>query len=491
MGGGLQKSIICCLLGLAVAGIPSFVAAGADTRPNVVMILIDDLRDSLGCYGDEQVKTPVLDSFAKKAVLFERAYCQYALCGPSRSSLFTGRYPRTLRAFNNKTFFRDHAPNVISLPQHFKEHGYLTQGIGKILHDTHFDEASWTEPMLFENEKVYASDRFKGRVARIDGIHGENRELPLVECADVDDEAYRDGLATKQACDALASFSQQEKPFCLLLGYHKPHSPFCAPKKYWDLYQREDLRLAAYQGPPVGAAEVAYQGAGRYLRSFMGMPEEGPWPEQLQREVMHAYYACVSYIDAQVGKVLTQLEATGLAGNTIVVVTSDHGYQLGEHGLWCKHTNFENATRVPLIIFDPRREGEWRNTFGDLVELVDLAPTLWQLAELPEVPEVDGRSLLGSMQAEKAPLAFGVARSRFHRGGLWGLSVRTWSYRYTRWLRPKDGGIVFEELYDYEKDPEEKRNWVSSPEYTEVLGMMENLWLEEYSEKNPRTTTKK
>ena len=449
-------------------------AVSQTKKPNVLLIIVDDLRDSLGCYGKKEIHSPAIDLLAEKGTLFTRAYCQFALCGPSRASFFTASYPQTIKVFNNRGYFRDHKPKAITIPSHFKENGYITQGIGKILHDTKADTKSWTHERLFEKKYVYAGKEFIDKVAGIDGIHKSNNLLPLVEGPDVPDNAYRDGMATEDALRSLKKFKDSNKPFFLMVGYHKPHSPFNAPKKYWDLYDRQKLQLAKYQKTPTGTSEKVMNQS-RYLRSFKDMPKEGPWPEDKQRLVMHAYHACISYIDAQVAKLLNELKAQGLDKNTIVALTSDHGYQLGEHGLWCKHTNFEGATKVPLIIFDPRLKPEHQGRKVDnIVELIDLAPTLWDLSGLAKAAEVDGKSFKKLLTENSKE--FTIARSRYHRAGTHGFSIRVKNFRYTRWIHPKTKKTVYEELYDYKNDPLETRNFVENPEYSKVLQKLKKLW---------------
>ena len=451
----------------------------AADKPNVLIIGIDDLRPELNCYGAEHIHSPNIDKLAARGTLFERAYCQYAVCGPSRSSMFTGRRPDVIGAFNNKIHFRDSLPETVSLVQHFKNHGYATYGFGKVLHNTQRDDVSWSEPQHYLVEKQYASPGLEDKTAGIDGIHGSNKLVPLFEGPDVADDAYRDGETNLAAIEKLETVAASEQPFLLFVGYHKPHTPFNAPKKYWDLYDRESLPLATNVFQPHGAPDVAMN-PWRYVRSFGGMPEEGPLPEPLARETRHAYFACVSYIDSLIGELIAALEATGEADNTVIALWSDHGYQLGDHGMWCKHTNFETSTRIPFIIVDPR--GERTNQRTDArVELIDLYPTLSDMAGLPSPSDIDGKSLSPLLRNPKAwddrdTLAF----SQFHRGKTRGYSVRSRDFRYTEWRNLNTGAIVALELYDHRSDPDENVNAASSPERTPDLKKMEDalrsLW---------------
>ncbi len=467
---GCERERVILLVAVVVAQLLAAppVSAKADDRPNVLFIIADDLRDELGCYGDRHIHSPHIDSLARRGTTFASAYCQYALCGPSRASIFSGQYPRRNRVFNNRSHFRDHQPDAISLPQHFKNHRYRTRGIGKILHDTKKDDVSWTDGHFFDNDHVYASDQYRGRQALIDGSHPENKRLPLWEGPDVSDSAYRDGRYTGAATESLREYAEGDRPFFLMVGYHKPHTPFNAPKKYWDLYNRDSIPLAGNQYPPAGAPAFAVAGA-RYVRTFKDIPQQGRFSDPLQRQIKHAYFACIAYIDAQVGILLRTLDELGLAENTIVVFTSDHGYQLGEHDLWCKHTNFETSTKVPLIVAAAQQAGGGKVTDAR-VELIDLTPTLSRLCGLPAPAGTDGESFAPLLDD---PNAWSdrdtIAISRYHRSGNLGLSVRSRDYRYTQWRSSKTGELVAHELYDHRRDHAENTNVVDRPKYAEVV----------------------
>lgn len=431
-------------------------------RPNVLIIGIDDLRTELNCYGATHIHSPNIDRLASEGTLFERAYCQYAICGPSRSSMFTGLRPDTVKAYNNKTHFRDTQPEAISLAQHFKNNGYATYGFGKVLHNTHRDERSWTDPQHYLVEKQYASPGYEDKTAGIDGIHESNDLIPLFEAPDVDDDAYRDGVTNQAAIEKLNEAARSDQPFLLFMGYHKPHTPFNAPKKYWDLYDREALPLAANSFSPQGSPDYA-SSPWRYVRSFKGMPKEGPMPEDLARETRHAYFACVSYIDSLIGDLLNALEASGQRDNTIIALWSDHGYQLGDHGMWCKHTNFETSTRIPFIIIDPRSQKPGQRSFAR-VELIDMYPTLSDMAGLALPKDVDGKSLKPLIEdAHTWDDEQTVAYSQFRRGGKYGFSVRTENFRYTEWRDANTGSVDAQELYDHRSDPSENINVASAP----------------------------
>jgi len=443
--------------------------------PNFLVIAVDDLRPELGAYGARHMVTPHIDRLAERGVVFERAYAQVALCGPSRNSIFSGARPDTTRVYRNSSHFRDALPDIRSLPELFKQNGYQTRGLGKILHNNQDDARSWTEPFFFITEKQYASEELRERKVGIDGIHASNRELPLWEAADVPDEAYRDGVIREEAVRTMRRFAEGDKPFFLMAGFHKPHTPFVAPRKYWDLYDRASLPLASNPWAPRGAPPFALTNW-RYVRSFRDMPEEGPLGEPLARVVRHAYFAAVSYIDEQVGALIAELERLGLAENTVVVLLSDHGYQLGDHGMWSKHTNYETSTRVPLIVSDPRRRASAGRSRAR-VELIDLYPTLAEAAGLAIPEHVEGESLMplledpGALDGEDT-----AAYSQFIRGGKKGVSVRTERYRYVEWRDLATGEVAARELYDHRNDPEENENVAGGSETTELEARLAEVW---------------
>jgi choline-sulfatase len=443
----------------------------AADRPNVLVIAADDLRDELGCYGADHIHSPNIDALAARGTLFTRAYSQYAVCGPSRASVFTGARPDSVGVYNNKTQFRQTRPDIVSLPQHFKSNGYHTGGFGKVLHDTHRDPVSWSEPYYFVEDHNYALPENRHRIALIDGVHEANASNPMYEAADAPDHAYRDGMITDKALAALRRVAKKNKPFFLMIGYHKPHTPFNAPKKYWDLYDRDKIALADNPYQPHGAPDIAMNGW-RYFRSFKDMPKEGPMPDATARTLRHAYYACISYVDAQVGKLTRELESLGVDDNTIVVFWSDHGYQLGEHGMWCKHTNFETSTRVPFIVVDPRQQAHGGRTDAR-VELVDMFPTLADLCGLPAPNHLDGKSVRPLLDNPTAWDSHDtIAFSQFFRGGAKGVSMRTGRFRYTEWRSVKDGRLVARELYDHHEDPHENRNRFDLPEYAAYVDQL-------------------
>ena len=453
----------------------------ADAKPmNVLFIAVDDLRPTLGCYGTPVVKSPNIDALAKTGTLFERAYVQQAVCSPSRTSLMTGQRPDTTHVWDLNTHFRDHIPNVVTLPQHFKKNGYFTQGIGKIYHGGYDDPKSWSVPHIestdgkkFSPEGLQLLERLKREAGK---SKAKVRGLPY-EAPDVDDDYLTDGAVAKRACTLLQENAQRDKPFFLAVGFVKPHLPFVAPKKYWDMYNEDNLYKPATSQAPQGAPEYAPTNWGE-LRAYYGMPKKGPVSKVEARKLIHGYYACVSYMDAQVGRLLKQLDELGLRDNTVIVLWGDHGWHLGDHGMWCKHTNYEYATHAPLIISMPGQEKVGSKTDA-LVEFVDVYPTLVEACGLPKVEDNAGRSLVPLLNNPKQKWAE-AAFSQYPRGigshgGGMGYAMRTDRYRFVKWIAKKDGFTEYE-LYDLEHDPNETVNLAVDPANAELLDTMKAMF---------------
>lgn len=434
------------------------------TRPNVLFLMADDLRPELASYGSVAL-TPNLDRLARRSVQFDRAYCQQAVCNPSRSSMLTGRRPDTLRLWINGTHFRESNPEVTTLPLWFKEHGYTTRCVGKIFHNWHTqvkgDARSWSAPE-FLHYANHNDDK-----PQIEGaLPTDHARAPRCECRDVPDEAYFDGRVAAEAIRVLDEV--KDGPFFLAVGFWKPHSPFNAPKRYWDLYDRTKLPPLD-PSRPAGAPEVAFHD-GRELRGVP--PNQVTFTPEQAAEIRHGYFANTSYMDAQLGKVLDALDRNGLAERTVIVFVGDHGYHLGEHGLWAKTSNFELDARVPLLLAEPGNKQAGRRTEA-LAEMIDVFPTLAELCHLPRPDGLDGTSLAPVLR-EPAKVVKAAAFSQFPRPAYYdrepsktpramGYSVRTPLVRYTEWRDWKTGAIVARELYDAIRDPAEMRNAVDAP----------------------------
>jgi iduronate 2-sulfatase len=446
-------------------------------RPNVLFIAIDDLRTDLGCYGHPDAKTPQIDALAKRGMVFRRAYCQQAVCSPSRTSLLTGLRPDSTKVYDLVTHFRSTVPDVISLPQHFRESGYYTVGLGKIYHPGYDDPKSWSEPhkngtgegyVLPENQQRMAAGKSKGQQK------GKKAGRPArgepFEMADVPDNAYHDGSLADMAVAKLSELKSRQGPFFLAVGFLKPHLPFNAPKKYWDLYDPSQLKLAENPFLPQDAPPYAVTDFGE-LRNYYGVPPSGPIADDLARKLIHAYRAASSFTDANVGRVLAELDRLELRDNTIVVLWGDHGWKLGEHAGWCKHTNMENDANAPLIVAAPGAKAAGQSTQA-LVEFVDVYPTLCDLAGLPLPGHLEGASLkplLGDPARPWKKAAFNQYPRSFAGRPLMGYAMKTDRYRYVEWQDRNTREVVAQELYDHESDPAENQNLAGRDEHMEIL----------------------
>jgi len=435
-------------------------APGEPNRPNVLFIAVDDLRPELGCFGRDHIVSPHIDRLAADGVVFHRSYCQSPVCGASRASLLSGIRPTRDRAFKGYLHHADKdwgAP--LSLPKHFRENGYHTISNGKVYHHRNDGAGSWSE------DAWRPSGEWGGRgYLRRENIaiarDGERGLGPAYECADVGDSDYADGRTADKAISDLRRLKRMDQPFFLAVGFVKPHLPFNAPKKYWDLYDPDEIDLADNPFRPKDAPDAAIHNWGE-LRAYHGIPKKGPLSEEMARTLVHGYYACTSYTDAQIGRVLDELDRLGLSGKTIVVLWGDHGWNLGEHTLWCKHCHFQTSLRAPLIVRVPGLKGGIQT--DGLTEFVDIYPSLCELAGLPLPEHIEGRSFVPLLKDPKRPGKKAIY-SRFHSGD----SVRTDRYCYTEWAG-KNGKMYARMLYDQKLDPDENTNISERPESAELV----------------------
>ena len=444
---------------------------------NVLFVVFDDLRPQLGCYGQQQIISPNIDNLARDGLLFERAYCQQAVCAPSRSSVLSGCRPDTTQIYDLATPLREGMPDVLTLPEHFKNNGYETISVGKVYHHPKDDLQGWSkEPFQSKGDwkgRGYLTDEaieeMKQNEAMLRQRNDRRKGLgPAFEAADVPDNAYHDGKDTDAAIEEVRHL--KDKPFFLGMGFHKPHLPFNAPKKYWDMYSPEEIKLAENPFEPEGVTPYSLTNFGE-LRGYFGMPKTGPVPDEQARQLIHAYSACVTYVDAQLGRLLTELEKLNLRDKTIVILWGDHGWKLGEHANWCKHTNFEIDARAPMIISVPEMKNTGKRTYA-LTEFVDMYPTLCDLCGLPIPEHLEGLSfapLLENPERSWKKAAF----SQYPRGDVMGYTMRTERYRYTEWKDRKSGEIKARELYDHQNDSQENVNVIDRVEYTEEITNLE------------------
>lgn len=422
------------------------------TPNNVLFIIVDDLRPKLGCYGDDIAVTPAIDSLARDATLFERAYCQYPICNPSRSSFMSGMRPDTTGIFGNNQPAHKALSDALVLNRYLSEKGFATRGLGKIYHASDGPEMTWTLPYFSSEWLDYVRPDNKA----IGDIYftpkrEKGQQVPASwEAEDVPDNAYCDGKVAEETMETLEELVSQGKPFFLATGFRHPHLPWCAPKKYWDLYDREKLPIATNRYFPEGAPGVATKDFGE-LWGYEDIPDNVPLTDELERQSLHAYYACASYADAQVGKLVDKLKSLGVYEDTVIVLLGDHGYQMGDNGVWCKGVTWESTNRTALMVRIPG-EGKAGQRINSLVELIDLYPTICDAINVPVPEHCEGKSLIPLIDDPSMDWSE-MAFSQLQRGNVMGRSIRTDRYRFTIW-EEDNGKIVGRELYDMEKDPE-------------------------------------
>ncbi len=451
---------------LLFALLNSMATAQTSTRPNILFIIVDDLRPEIGAYGDEVAHTPNIDRLAATGFLFENAFAVVPVCGASRAAMLSGRKPTTHRFVSYDARLDQDLPDATSLPGYFKAHGYHTLANGKVF-DVSADSAHvWSEP-LWNPEGEWTSsvrrttrheDLQKAYLDNPDGVKG-----PPFERLDVDDADYPDGKLADKTVDDLKRLRDADVPFFLAVGFRKPHLPFNAPDKYWKLYDSTDFDLpSTYRDTPDGAPFKAIHNSPELRNQYTGIPAEGLLEDSAALNLIHAYHAAVSYADAQVGKVLDALEEHGLADDTVVVLVGDHGWNLGEHTMWTKHSLFDVTLRTPMIIRDPNR-ANGRINISAVTDFLDIFPTLTELAGLPTPVGLDGASLIPVLEDPTTT----VKPASFSR---WfdGESVRTARFRYTEW-RDGAGEITARMLYDLTIDPEETRNVAEVSAYREEV----------------------
>jgi arylsulfatase A-like enzyme len=476
--------------------------------PNVLFIFSDDLRPELGCYGCKHIRSPNIDRLAAMGAHFDKCYVQVAVCNPSRASMLTGKRPDELGVWGLDKHFRESNPDAVTLPQHFMAHGYHTAAIGKIYHNDKLDPASWSEPRLlvpgfpYDPDCVYLDNHelewLEQRKNELRGTEAERRRVDqfgywylkagATEMPDVPDDAYYDGAQTDLAIEKIGELTKQDQPFFFGLGYYRPHLPFNVPKKYWDLYDREAIGLAEFDMPPLGAPPVAMNSM-KELRGYRDFadckpPGEGKLHPEHAKLLRHGYFASVSYIDAQIGKVLDRLEALNILDNTIIVLWGDNGWKLGDYGSWGKMTNYEMDTRVPLIVKPPgsstpgssHAANEGKNARQQIVESVDIYPTLCDLAGLPMPEGLAGQSFAEQVGDREKP-GKQAAYSQFLRYGFWlnegdreamGYTVRTKDWRYVEWFYSDSDQCIAKELYDITSQGLEQENLVGRAEHAET-----------------------
>lgn len=465
-------------------------SAGNQQKPNILLIAVDDLRPELGCYGVSHIHSPNIDKLAAEGVLFSKAFTQQAVCAPSRNTLMTGLRPDKLGIWDLATFFRDKAPDAITLPQQFMKNGYLAEGMGKIYHTGHGnknDVLSWS-PSNFEYP--YKAERRpplnSGDTAKINTCYPEidNLRLPWYR-SPMPEEEHDDYRVASHAIERINAL--KDKSFFLAVGFVKPHLPFVAPAKYWDMYDPSKI-IVPSELRPEGSRDYVFANSGE-LRKYYKMPEKGFLTNEDAKKMIHGYYACTSFIDAQVGRLINHLKEQGLYENTIIVLWGDHGWKLGEYGEWCKHTNFEVDTRIPLIVRAPGLAGKAK--CDALVETVDVYPTLCELAQIETPKGLQGTSFVPFLK-NPGKISTDVAFSQYPRTvqegqtkiSVMGYSMRTDKHRYTRWIDRKTQKIRFEEIYEHSLPGLEMHNLALNPGNEELLAQLRKRFDTEYKKEH-------
>lgn len=512
-----RREFLTTAAAIAAATLLPNSAFGQQARPkrNILMIPVDDLKPLLGCYGYGEMLTPHIDRLAARGTVFLNTSCQQAVCGPTRASLLTGMYPDSTGVWDLRTRMRDVNPDILSLPQYLIQQGYETTGIGKT-YDTRcverFDEPSWSiryasEPLVYHPDVERPMNHYQHPQTRAaipvgrEAIRGRtftsgsarNRAMseaagewafPATESMDLPDDAYTDGALSRAGCRLLERLAEGDKPFFLSVGFHKPHLPFVAPKRYWDLYDPGEIKPHPFQEQARNGVDIAYHNSGE-LRSYSDIPNQGDLPDELQIRLLHGYRACVSYIDAQVGILLDKLAELGIEDSTVICLWGDHGWHLGDHAMWCKHSNFEQAVRSPLIIASPDLPGGGKS--NSPTEFVDVFPTLCELAGLAVPGHLEGHSLAATMErpgTRVRPAALAQYPRSIDGLPVMGYTLRDERYRYVKWLQmhfrdgQREGLLVGRELYDYETDPHETVNQADNPAFAAVVERFEAIFRE-------------
>lgn len=479
-----MRQLVLLLVFILFASCKDDINTSTSQKPNVLLIYMDDLRPELASFGVPQIVSPNIDALTKKGVKFTNAYCNVPVCGASRASMLTGMLPTKNRFLNYNTFVEKETPNAVTLPQLFKNNGYTTISNGKIYHHLDDRETDWNEvwrPYAFDkNDQNLAPTDYWQSLWK-DYQNPENRieynstnTGPAYESGIVNDSVYIDGLMTEKVIRDLKKLKKSKKPFFLTAGFIAPHLPFNAPKKYWDLYERSKIKQPEnYNYIPKDAPKMSVSNWAE-MRAYSNIPKNGQVSDSLAIDLIHGYYATISYTDALIGRVLNELKAQDLDKNTIVVFVSDHGYNLQEHTQWAKFTNYNTSTEVPLIIYNPLSKD--KGTTNALTELVDIYPTLAELCNL-EIPknQLDGKSLVSILSN---PNSKGKDHVLIKKGN--GFTLKTPNFSYTEFIKAEDNSTITSMLYDHRTDKAENENVVNNLEYTEVVSQLKNTLHSEY-----------
>ncbi len=501
----VPRVILAIIVVYLAHGCGTFSRVESAEKPNVLLIMVDDLKPILGCYGDQFAKSPNIDRLASRGMRFELAYCNQAVCAPSRFTLMLSSFSTSSGLYGLGSDLRKSIPDAITMPQHFAAHGYRTESLGKVFHVGHGNQG---DPQSFSavhfHDKVIEyldpTSTLGCELTREEALF-TNQSLDRIsslprgaafESPDIDDANYADGRVALETIRRLRAAKQLREqadiPFFIAVGFVRPHLPFSAPKKYWTLYDPSQLPLPTYQQSPAGAPSVAGKTGGE-IAAYNPVPDriKTEYSIELKRQLIHGYYASTSFVDAQIGKVIDEVDNLHLAESTIIVLWSDHGFHLGDHAIWTKHTNYEQANRIPLVICAPRVTRP-KTTTQQLAQSVDIFPTLAELADLPAPcgpQSIDGVSLVPVLRDSKVRVRDHVFHC-FPKSKL-GRAIRTERYRLVEWKAPHEPPESAElELYDYHNDPLETKNWATQhPEIVKQLRTILARYPEAVSKNEP------
>ncbi|MFK7822246.1 MAG: sulfatase [Planctomycetaceae bacterium] len=458
-------------------------------KPNVLLILVDDLKPALGCYGDAVAKTPNIDRLVNRGMRFDMAYCNQAVCAPSRFTLMLGSHSTSTGLYGLGSQLRQLVPNAVTMPQYFARHGYRTESLGKVFHIGHGnngDPQSFSVPHFKDKviEYLDPASTDGGKLTREEALFtnqklGQIKSLPrgaAFEHPMAKDDEYADGRVAAETIRRLKAARKRRDedgiPFFIAAGFVRPHLPFSAPQKYWDMFDPAELPMPDYEEPPKGSPRMAQKRGGE-ITAYKPVPVQGKLTNDLKRKLIHGYYASTAFVDAQIGKVVDELDRQELSQNTIVVLWGDHGFHLGDLGIWTKHTNYEQATRIPIAFVAPGVQP--KSSTRQLAETVDIFPTLAQLAGLPapEGPQpLDGKSLVPVLKNPSVR----VRNHAFHAypKSKLGRAIRTERFRFVQWKKPdEDKSKAVYELYDYAVHSIERQNVVD--QFPEVVAEMKSI----------------
>jgi arylsulfatase A-like enzyme len=428
-------------------------------KPNIIFVAVDDLRPQLNCYGKNQIISPNIDGLASVSHIYQNAVCNFPVCGASRASLLTGLRPNKNRFTSYKTRMDIDADNILTLGEWFKKNDYFTISLGKVSHHTNDSPESWSIP-AWRAEKNWRDYQTKENLMAAD-TNNNNGAAKAFEVGENLLDDYADTKMVNKAIEKLNELTKKGQPFFMALGFLKPHLPFNSPKKYWDLYKEEDIELASNRFKPKNAPDVSMHKYGE-LRKYTNIPSNKTTeiPDSSQKKLIHGYYACVSYIDQEIGKLINHLKKIDIYENSIIVLWGDHGWQLGEHNLWAKHCNYQTSLKVPLLIKYPEQKKQKR--INTVVELLDIYPTLCELSNIEKPKHLQGKSLLYINSSDPKNLN---GYSKYHNGE----TVTSIDKSYTEW-RKKDNNLKADMMYDLVKDPNENKNISKNKEnYSNII----------------------